>query len=100
MLAVGRALARRPRLLLLDELSMGLAPVIAEHLLPVIGDYAASSGAGVLLVEQHIGLALAVASRGYVLSHGEVTLERPAAALAHDRGLVLASYLGEPAADP
>ena len=61
MLALGRALARRPRLLLLDELSLGLAPVIVERLLPVVSSYAAESGCAVLLVEQHIHIALAVA---------------------------------------
>ena len=58
MLTLGRALARRPRLLLLDELSLGLAPVIVERLLPVVTTYAKESGCAVLLVEQHIHIAL------------------------------------------
>ncbi len=95
MLAVGRALARRPSLLLLDELSLGLAPVIVEQLLPVIRSYASESGCGVLLVEQHVGMALQVADRGYVLSHGIVTTHAGAAALLADQSLILASYLGE-----
>jgi branched-chain amino acid transport system ATP-binding protein len=95
MLAVARALARRPRLLLLDELSLGLAPVIVERLLPRVREYAEESGCGVLLVEQHVHLALEVADRGYVLSHGEVVLHRPIEELRADRQLLIASYLGE-----
>ncbi len=95
MLAVGRALARHPRLLLLDELSLGLAPVIVEHLLPIVRDYARESGCAVLLIEQHVHLALEVADRGYVLSHGEIVLHRSAGALRNDRHLLVASYLGE-----
>jgi branched-chain amino acid transport system ATP-binding protein len=95
MLAVGRALARRPRLLLLDELSLGLAPVVVQHLLPIVREYARESGCAVLLVEQHVHLALDVADRGYVLSHGEIVLQNTAAELRHDRQLLVASYLGE-----
>ena len=95
MLALGRALARRPKLLLLDELSLGLAPVIVEGLLPVVRSYAESSGCAVLLVEQHVHLALEVADRGYVLSHGDLVLHRPATELRADRALVASSYLGE-----
>ena len=95
MLAVGRALARHPRLLLLDELSLGLAPLIVERLLPVVREYAVESGCGVLLVEQHIQLALTVADRGYVLSHGELVLEDRAEVLRGNRDLLMASYFGE-----
>jgi branched-chain amino acid transport system ATP-binding protein len=97
MLAVGRALVRRPRLLLLDELSLGLAPVIVERLLPVVREYATQEGCAVLLVEQHVGLALDVADRAYVLSHGRISLHRPAAELRGNHELLLASYLGEQA---
>jgi branched-chain amino acid transport system ATP-binding protein len=97
MLAVGRALARRPRLLLLDELSLGLAPVIVERLLPVVSSYAKESGCAVLLVEQHVHLALEVAERGYVLSHGELVLHQRADELRADRQLIVSSYLGEQA---
>ena len=95
MLAIARGLARRPRLLLLDELSLGLAPVIVESLLPVVHSYALDSGCGVLLVEQHIQLALEIADRGYVLSHGEIVLSDRAKVLQGDRELLISSYLGE-----
>jgi branched-chain amino acid transport system ATP-binding protein len=97
MLAVARALATSPRLLLLDELSLGLAPVVVESLLPVVRRFADETGAGVLLVEQHVQLALDIADTGFVLSHGTIALQRPAEALRHDRHLLVASYLGESA---
>jgi branched-chain amino acid transport system ATP-binding protein len=95
MLAVARALARQPKLLLLDELSLGLAPVIVERLLPVVRQIAQERGCAVLLVEQHVHLALEVADRGYVLSHGQIVGEGDASRLGADRQLLLASYLGE-----
>jgi ABC-type branched-subunit amino acid transport system ATPase component len=99
MLAIGRALARRPKLLLIDELSLGLAPIIVERLLPVVRDYAKDSGCGVLLVEQHVEQALSIADRGYVLSHGEVSAAADSAGLRANPQLVLASYLGEAEAE-
>jgi len=95
MLAVARALARRPKLMLLDELSLGLAPVIVERLLPVVRAFATEQGCAVLLVEQHVHLALEVADRGYVLSHGRVVLVNDADHLRANRRLLIASYLGE-----
>jgi ABC-type branched-subunit amino acid transport system ATPase component len=99
MLAVACALARHPKLLLLDELSLGLAPLIVERLLPVVRDYAVDSGCGVLLVEQHIQLALTVVDHGYVLSHGDIARHDDAAALRRNRELLMASYLGEHSVD-
>ena len=98
MLAVGRALVRKPKLLLLDELSLGLAPVIVERLLPVVRDYATQEGCAVLLVEQHVGLALDVADRAYVLSHGRVMLHRRRPSCAATTSCCWQSYLGEAAA--
>ena len=95
MLAVARALARRPRLLLLDELSLGLAPVIVEWLLPVVRAFATERDCAVLLVEQHVHLALEVADRGYVLSHGQIVLQNDVEHLRANRQLLVASYLGE-----
>jgi branched-chain amino acid transport system ATP-binding protein len=95
MLAVGRALARHPRLLLLDELSLGLAPVIVERLLPVVREYAEESSCGVVLVEQHIALALTIADRGYVLAHGEIVLQGKADHLRTNHDLLISSYFGE-----
>jgi branched-chain amino acid transport system ATP-binding protein len=95
MLAVARALARRPKLMLLDELSLGLAPVIVEWLLPVVRTFANERECAVLLVEQHVHLALEVADRGYVLSHGRIVLQNDAEHLRANRALLVASYLGE-----
>ena len=95
MLAVARALARHPKLLLLDELSLGLAPVIVEWLLPVVRQFAQERDCAVLLVEQHVHLALEVADRGYVLSHGRIVLHNDAEHLRANRQLLIASYLGE-----
>ena len=98
MLAVGRALVTRPRLLLVDEMSLGLAPVIVERLIPVLRRAADELGSSVLFVEQHVALALEVADRAYVLTHGRIGLEGPAAELRERRELLAASYLGDTAA--
>jgi len=98
MLAVARAVLQRPSVLLVDEMSMGLAPVIVEQLLPMLRGVADDSGAGVLLVEQHVRLALQVADRAIVLSHGSVSLEGRASELGADPDRLEAAYLGGTAA--
>ena len=95
MLAVGRALVSRPRLLLVDEMSLGLAPVIVERLLPILRRVAADLGAGVLFVEQHVASALKVADRAYVLNHGRLVLDGTAQELRDRPDLLKSSYLGE-----
>ncbi len=94
MLAIARALASRPKLLMIDEMSLGLAPIIVESILPVIRGVADETGAGVLIVEQHVHLALAVADHGVVLAHGEVVARGTGAELLEDRDRLEASYLG------
>jgi branched-chain amino acid transport system ATP-binding protein len=95
MLAVARALAAQPKVLMIDEMSLGLAPIIVERMLPLVRQIADETGAGVLLVEQHIHMALTVADRAYVMNHGEVVLEGSGAELAGRRDLLEASYLGD-----
>ncbi len=99
MLAMARALTVKPKLLMVDEMSLGLAPIIVERLLPVLRRIASETGAAVLLVEQHVHLALEVADRAYVLSHGNLTMEGDAKHFAANRHLLETEYLGgsEPA---
>ncbi|HEY2042188.1 MAG TPA: ABC transporter ATP-binding protein [Jatrophihabitans sp.] len=94
MLSFGRAIASRPRVVLADEMSLGLAPVIVERMLPVLRELADQEGTAVLLVEQHIQLALAIADRGYVLNHGEVVHSGSAAELVSNAAVLQSSYLG------
>jgi branched-chain amino acid transport system ATP-binding protein len=93
MLAIGRALMGKPRLLLLDEPSMGLAPMVVAQIFTIVREIN-ESGVTVLLVEQNAAQALALADRGYVLETGELVLQGTGAELlADDR--VRAAYLGE-----
>jgi branched-chain amino acid transport system ATP-binding protein len=93
MLAIGRALMARPRLLLLDEPSMGLSPVLVERIFETIVDIN-RQGTTILLVEQNAAMALAIAQRGYVLETGSIALSGTAAALAENPD-VRRAYLGE-----
>ena len=93
MLAIGRALMSQPRLLLLDEPSMGLAPLMVEKIFEVVRQIS-QNGVTILLVEQNARLALAVSSRGYVMESGTVTLQGESASLLDDPQ-VRQAYLGE-----
>ncbi len=95
MLALAGALVADPQVIMLDEMSLGLAPIIVEQLLPTVRRIADDRGMGVLLVEQHVLAALKVASRGYVLAHGSVVAEGTTSELRRDAELLEASYLGE-----
>jgi branched-chain amino acid transport system ATP-binding protein len=92
MLAIGRALMARPRLLLLDEPSMGLAPRLVAKIFEIVREIA-RQGVTILLVEQNARMALGVATRGYVLETGAIALEGTAAELAANPQ-VQRAYLG------
>ena len=93
MLAIARALVQSPKLLLIDEMSMGLAPVAVESLMPVIRRVADEHGASVIMVEQHVQLALEVADEALVMVHGSVVLSGSAKDLRDDTSTVESAYM-------
>lgn len=97
MLSLARALNGRPRLLMVDEMSLGLAPVVVESLLPILRTAADDIGTAVVIVEQHVHMALGIADRAYVLSHGELVVSGSAEQLAQRADLLESSYLGDTA---
>jgi branched-chain amino acid transport system ATP-binding protein len=96
MLSLARALCRRPRVLLLDELSFGLAPVICDRLFSRIRQFAADHDIAVVLVEQHLNYAAQVADRAAVMSQGRIALELPSTQLLSRAAEVEQLYLGGP----
>jgi branched-chain amino acid transport system ATP-binding protein len=100
MLTLARALGREPKVLLADELSLGLAPIIVTRLLSTLRDAAKQRGVGVLLVEQHVRQALAVADRVYVLQRGRIRLSGTASEIAGQLPEIEATYLSSLAPDP
>ncbi len=98
MLAIARGLIMKPRLLMIDEMSQGLAPTIVQDLFSIVRSLP-EQGVSVLIVEQFVTHALDVASRAYVLEKGEVALTGDAAVLARDDAFVRGSYLGESGID-
>ena len=93
MLAISRALMLRPRLLLLDEPSFGLAPLIVEEIFAIMRQINREQGVAILLVEQNAGLALALASHAYLLETGRLVISGPAAEISRDES-IRRSYLG------
>jgi branched-chain amino acid transport system ATP-binding protein len=94
MLAIGRALMTRPKMLLMDEPSLGLAPLFVQKIFNIIHDINQQDGTTILLVEQNANLALQAAARGYVLETGTIMMEDKADSLLHNPEIRKA-YLGE-----
>ncbi len=95
MLALARAIAVHPRLLLVDEMSLGLAPIIVQSLVPVLRAFVERTGGAVLVVEQHVHIALELADRAYVMSRGEIVHHGTAAQIASSIDDLTGSYLGQ-----
>jgi branched-chain amino acid transport system ATP-binding protein len=100
MLAMARALMQQPKVLLIDELSMGLAPRVVESLFDAVRRIAADHGCAVLLVEQHVALALEVADDAAVLNHGRIVLRGIAQELLDDPATLERAYLGDVSSSP
>lgn len=94
MLALARALILSPKLLLVDEMSLGLAPLIVEGILPVFRQIVDETACSILMVEQHVHLALEVADRAYVMSRGRITSEGTAQSIGESLDELRGSYLG------
>ena len=99
MLALAKAVLFGPAVLLIDEMSHGLAPLIAERLLGTVRQLARENGTAVLLVEQTVDMALAVSDRAYVMRRGRIAMSGPATEIANARDVLEAQYLGH-AHDP
>jgi branched-chain amino acid transport system ATP-binding protein len=99
MLAMARALMQQPKVLLIDELSMGLAPRVVESLFDAVRRIAADHGCAVVLVEQHVALALEVADDAAVLNHGRIVLRGIAQELLEDPATLERAYLGDVVSD-
>jgi branched-chain amino acid transport system ATP-binding protein len=97
MLVLAQALVSQPKFLFIDELSLGLAPVVVQRLLPTIREVA-ESGVGVLLIEQFANVALALAERAYVIERGRIRYEGPAQKLKDEPELLQSAYLTPTAA--
>ena len=93
MLAIGRALMSRPRLMLLDEPSLGLAPLLVEEIFGIIRRLNEEEGVTVLLVEQNAAMALTIARHGYIMENGRIVLDGPAEILRHNED-IKEFYLG------
>jgi branched-chain amino acid transport system ATP-binding protein len=95
MLSLARALGRNPKVLLADELSLGLAPIVVANLLQAVRDAADERGVGVLLVEQHVRQALAIADRVYLMERGRIALSGTSEELMSQIGKIESTYLAE-----
>lgn len=93
MLSLARALGREPKILLADELSLGLAPIVVQSLLQAVRKAASEDGVGVLLVEQHVRLALGIADRVYVMERGRIVLSGTSKEVSRELDAIEAAYL-------